>query len=112
MHAYFSQLKHLSHSSPGFSLENILSQNLHVMFLSSFVSMSGVDFINCFLGFDPHFPKSCFFERLGQFRSKVGLLLSVSSLKYGFEGRIVVFPHFWPLLFTEVSAFGTCLMPH
>jgi hypothetical protein len=67
------QLECLNHTFPGFDLENISSQNMHVIFSSFFVPMSEVDFFQCFFDFDPHVRESLF-ERLGPFGFKVGFL--------------------------------------
>jgi hypothetical protein len=53
------------------------------------------------------FSKSYLFETLGRLGSEVGLLLTFSSLKYGFDIRKIVFSRFWPFRLTEVSALGT-----
>lgn len=59
---------------------------------------------NCFFDFAPHFPNSCLFKgRCRLFESKVGLLSSLNSLKYGLDVRIAVLPRFCPLLFNAVS---------
>jgi hypothetical protein len=101
MCAPFLQLELLTHYYPGSDLENISSQNMHVMFCSLFLFMSGVDFCNCFFDFDPHFPKSCLFKSLGCFGSKVGLLLAFSSLKYGLDVGIAVL--LWFGLFSSLK---------
>jgi hypothetical protein len=81
MCAHLLQLEHLIHSSQGFGAENSSSQSIHGAFPTFSVSVSGMDFLNRFFDFAPHFPNSRLLEGTGRlFVFKVGLLLSYNSL--------------------------------
>jgi hypothetical protein len=107
MCAHLLHLEHLIHSSPGSDAENSSSQNVHGAFPSFCVSVSGMDFLNRFFDFAPHFPNSCLFEGTCRvFECKVGLILSLNSLKYGLDVRIAVLPRVCPLLFNALQRLG------
>jgi hypothetical protein len=109
--AHLLQPEHLILSSPGFVAENSSSQNMRGAFPSFCVSVSGMDFLDRFFDFAPHFPHNCFLEGTGRlFESKVGLLLSFNFLKYGLDVRIAMLPRVCPLLFNAASALGIGIM--
>jgi hypothetical protein len=105
--AHLLQPEHLILSSPGFDAENSSSQNMRGAFPSFCASVSGMDFLDRFFDFTPHFPHNCFFEGTGRlFESKVGLLLSFNFLKYGLDVRIAMLPRVCPFFLMQRQHLG------